>query len=324
MSASISLTEAIELLEILDIESTQVDDLRAIGRRAKRRWHPDRISYQNPSEERLRKYNQNFARIDDALEVIRAFLSGKAEVSPKARFKNRGPEVTPEEAVRRHAPANQDTVRSAWNRVKETSFHMTLEEVVLSEGRTVKDLLDDDLNDEIPATALASLWIGLVIFMVVGLVASVLPAIIGATAGSIVLIGVTLAWFVQAGASIVALIPLCRFWLPDKYLAVVGQIVDKTVAIMYRTEEETWSIWVFGIPMMLILATNWAIIRPIYKLAGLVFSDKILGRNVVSMKYYAGLSEDYLEYLVNGDVRAFTAEELFHLAHAASELGRVR
>ena len=93
---------------------------------------------------------------------------------------------------------------------------------------------------------------------------------------------------------------------------------------MYRTEDETWSIWVFGIPTMLILVTNWAIIKPAYKLAGHALSDKVLGRNVVRTKYYAGLSEEYLEHLMSADVAAFTSEELFHLARAASDLSQVR
>ncbi len=316
MEEQLELSAAVEILEIQDLNALTESDLKKVKRRAQRRWHPDRIAHSNPSEEQIKKFERNFVLIDDALEVVRAYLSGEAAPAPKKQAETEDFE-TPEDIARDNVFENQKIFAQYWDRARGSSFEVQYEDAVLAEGLTLGEMLDEDLADDVPMTALMSLWVGLVVYFVFGL-GLMLVGLVSQQLAGILLVVLTLAWMTHALASFVVLVPMARFWLPEVVLEKVGYMIDLSMRTLYHYEHHDWAIWVFGIPSMLVMATKWVIIWPIYKLVGLLGGDRKFGRVVVNTKYHAGLSEAYCEHLATSDPHGMSLEEMCDLAYASN------
>lgn len=75
MEQELSFDKAVELLEITDISKISLNDIVNLAKKAKKRWHPDRISHLK-DDEITKEYTLNFQQIDDACELISNYLNG--------------------------------------------------------------------------------------------------------------------------------------------------------------------------------------------------------------------------------------------------------
>lgn len=328
--APLTLEQAITLLEITNITEVTESDLKRLRQRAMRRWHPDRILYAKPDPEVVAEYKRNFQKIEEAVAKIAAFLNGDIDAGRRKSGEDLADSEPPEEFVRRHAGTNQATVRECWSEVQSRAFEMQDEDVVLTEGMTVSAALNEDLADRVPGVAVLSLGAGFLIFMIalfpVLLLAAILESTVGDVAASI-LPGLWLvAWGVQTLASVLVLLPLSRYWLP-------GQISDPAISIVNRTLDliRGWSNDSDGFGRYAWIALNllagivhWVIALPVYKLAGALMRGKMIGRNVIRLRYYCGFSKPYIERLMAADGTRLAQEELFDLAMLASRFSTVR
>lgn len=324
------LKEALELLEISDVSNIRPEDLKQIRKRAMRRWHPDRISHTNPSTELLHQYEQNFKSIDLALDQVEAFVRDGLVSDYRNKRSNADSPAEPEEIVTRKAPENQTVLKEAWPQAKAQKFEFQQEDVVLTEGLSVQAALNEDLKDRVPALALFSLGVGFLylILAILGgaLVAAILEAFGQAWAGTLLMMGILLAWVGQAVCCLLFLLPLSRFWLPMKLGDLAISIVNATLKASesWLDDQDGVGKWAHGILSVFSFLALWLIAYPLYKIAGLLLKERRIGRNVVRMDYYGGFNEKYVEHLVNSPVSDLSLDELFDLSTAASKFKPLR
>lgn len=318
------LKEALELLEISDVANVRADDLRQIRKRAMRRWHPDRIAHSNPSPELLHQYEDNFKKIDLAITEIEAFVRDGLTTDYRNIRSAHESQAEPEEIVTRNAPENQATLKETWAQVKAGKFEFHQEDVVLTEGISIRAALDEDLRDKVPEIALFALSAGF-LYLVAGLlggsfIAAILEALGLAWAGSLVLLGVILAWIMQATCCLAFLLPLSRFWLPPQLTDFAISFVNRTMRATdsWTDDQDGIGKWVHGILFVFSFLAHWLIAFPLYKIAGLLLQQQNIGRNVVTMDYYGGFNERYIEHLIRTAPDSLSLDELFDLSSAAS------
>lgn len=330
-SQEMTLSSAIEILEITDLSKIDISELSTIRRRAKKRWHPDRISYANPGEETIKRFERNFSLVDKAIELVNDYLGGETPVSAKvaAGYNRSQQSERPEDFARRNAGEFQQMVRNVWARVKEQSYKLKEEVVILAEGHKISDLLMEDLKDNIPVIAFVSLYNGIIVFtLIILIMVLVLSGISNKMIVTIILYVLTFAWIAQALSCVVMFLPLSRFWVPEKVESFVMGLTNIGLSVNRVIEENRWDenlvvAVIFGLPVRLAQISKWIILYPLYKLAGLLLGDRRIGRVQVKIKYYAGLSEDYIEELIYSDPNAFMQDQLFDLAYIAGEFKEI-
>ena len=75
MEQDLTFDRAIELLEITDIAKISINDIPNIAKKAKKRWHPDRVAHLKDVNI-TKEYTVNFQQIDGACELISNYLNG--------------------------------------------------------------------------------------------------------------------------------------------------------------------------------------------------------------------------------------------------------
>lgn len=324
------LKSALELLEISDVSSIKAEDLKQVRKRAMRRWHPDRIAHTNPAPELVEQYEQNFKNIDAALDEVEAFLRDGVGSGFERRSTQAEAQAEPEDIVTRNAPDNQSTLRSVWPKAKAERFEFQQEDVVVTEGVSIQAALDEDLNDRVPAIAVFALGAGFLYLLLAllggGLVAVIFELMGFSWIGNLLLGTILLAWCAQAISCLIVMTPLSRFWMPPQLADVTLGVVNATqnAARSWLDDEGGIGKWAHGLLSVFAFLVHWLIAFPLFKLAGLALKERRIGRNVVTIDYYAGYSGPYLERLMNSPVDDLTIEELFDLSAAVSRFKAFR
>src|SRR5665647_2212925 len=98
--------QAIELLEITNISKVSIEDIPKIEKKAKKRWHPDKVAHLNDPEI-TKEYNIKFQQIDIACEMIYSFLRGTYHAGEAFTQSKKTVYEEPEEIIRKNAPELQ-------------------------------------------------------------------------------------------------------------------------------------------------------------------------------------------------------------------------
>ena len=323
----LTLENALDILEINDIESVKVEDLPKIEKKAKKRWHPDTIAGVNPSQETIKKYEENFKAIEDAISAVCQFLKGEYKSGEKVKCEsNESKYKEPEEIIRKNAKDLQQTLGSVWQIVKDKSYKKTVEEVVLSPGDKLKDLFTADFKDHTSFFSIASFFYSMFLFLFLFLIGLLFKD----TSFGKFYFFVLYTWFIlQTLSCFLGLLPLSRLWLPEILSDIMVKLINLGMRIYhwYQGSElsDKWLFQIlFNLPLIVAKASEYIILYPIYEIAKLSFGDKIVRRVVQNQIYYAGGADWYIEALMNKEPNQMTYDELFHLSHFYAELSDVK
>jgi hypothetical protein len=323
----LTLQESLKLLEIINLDRIKEEDLIHIRRKAQKRWHPDTIAYTKPPPETVKRYERNFALIDVAVAIVGAYLKGNLHPttqSPK-NYKTTH-SVPPEEIIRQNASTMQETLRSHWNKIKKIRYKFYEETVILSEGFRLKDLLKQDLRDNVPVICIVSLLSGAIFFLIIMTLLAFLtdesPFVMSSVYGI---------WGIQALSCVVGFLPLSRFWLPIKVSNFIAFFINLGIFFQLGVAKLTprcGCLLMIAIPMLITIylayIVKWVVLLPLYGLSGFILGDHRIGKIEKKKRYYAGLADWYIEELINGNPGKFTAQQLFDLSHLYSELKDVK
>ncbi|MFQ4143294.1 hypothetical protein [Chlorogloeopsis sp. ULAP02] len=325
---TLTLQEALLLLELPNLESITESDLPAIRRKAFKRWHPDTIAHTNPSQETVKRFERNFRLIDHAIAMVESYLRG--EIHSSERFSDdyhSQPAEDPVDIIRRNAKAMQELLRKTMEEVAGTRFKVTEEFVVLSEGFSLREALDRDLEDNITALALTSLVSGL---MGWGILGSFLSESLASSSEVLAYIS-SFAWISVASIHVLACLaialPLSRFWLPievsDSALLFVNSgICLHNTLLKFLSRLPLIGIFI-SIPVSIVTATaqilRGVVIQPSFLIAGLVFKDQRICQVKQSVKYYASVADWYVNELLNTDPSNMNDEQLYNLSYLYGE-----
>lgn len=317
---TITFEQAVELLGIVDISTVRVEDLRSLERRARARWHPDRIVSRGKTED-VARYTQKFQDIDRAIELVRQFLDGS--LAAGARSRNGADSVRPpEEVIRQNAPAILERLRSIWPRVRSGRYKWSQETVHLSDGFRLRDLIDHDWNDDIAAQSLISFAYGAAIFGASSAIAMAVSPVLGVLA--------SLFCLVQAASCMLGVLPLSRYWLSEQLQRPMLWFVNLGFGMYQWSERESrgsdkvWLHFLIHSPLVLATVAKYLVIWPAYALAKAIAGDRVVGIVTKAVDYYGGFAEWYIERLLSKDPGALSVDELIDLGRLYSAIGDLR
>ena len=295
--------EAIELLEITeDVDHLSESDLTRIQRTAQRRWHPDKVP--KADEGTRKRYEENFKKIELAMALIRRYKkdgyiprSEQFDAADMDDWKS----SQKEEANRRQAPEWLAYAQTVWAKVKQANWRMTLREEVLSDGFPLRDVLRQDLRDEVAIWSMVSILCGFYLFVAASLVALFLPFLFFAIAP---------AFLLHVLLCLLLAMPLSRLWLPgwlgdlayksQQMLLEVGYFMER-VPLLRRL-----IVW----PWYFANGFNLLILRPLYELAGYLLRDKIVGIKKRNTFYFETYDTRYVEVLLSKQPQQMNRLEL--------------
>lgn len=312
--------QAIELLEITDINIIEVNDIDRIERKMKKRWHPDRVSHLNNPEITL-DYTTKFQQIEIACQMVISYINGTYQAGEafinSANTENKEPETI----IIENAPNIQSTIGSLWNLIKDKKYKWKQEEVVLSDGFKLKDLLQEDFKEDISMLSIVSFFYGIILFGILSLIGNAISPILGTLVG--------IFWGLQALSCFLGLLPLSRFWLPLSLQNVMIWFINFGLGIYNWAESESrgsawWVQLLIMIPNLFALAVKYILLFPLNEIAKALLSDKIVGVVTKKVDYYAGAADWYIDELITKDPQEMSGDELFHLSYIYSELSDIK
>jgi len=315
----LTLKEAIEILEITDLDSLTENDLAKLKKKASKKWHPDKISAMSQDEAVINAYKINFQKIAPALEIIKAYINGEdyTDISSKANI-NRESSV---DIIKREIPAIHEFFNQHWAAIQSSGYKKTVEKILLFEGFSVPEILKKDLEYDIPELAIVTMLSG-----------TIIPTFIGAFFIGIppVFILIYVFVLVQIFCSAVALFPTGRFWFPQFIQNIIHSVLDLG-AYMHNAIGFTADLlpYRFRWPVHLFLrfiqflgkALQQLIVAPIYSIVGSIFNDKRIGKVEKELTFYAGFTADYIEELLSLPIDRLEEEQVYHVGSVYNALG---
>ncbi len=324
--------DAVEILGITDLENLNEENLDRLRKKARKRWHPDRVSYMN-SEETINRYKLKFQSIDDAIDCISAYLSGEIhQHDSHSRSYDASPQEEPEEIQRRNAPNMQNVLRQVWETIKKQGYKRTNEKIMVYEGCSLKDALNSDIEDKIPEFCMTAFFSG--IFLI--LISFIFTFIVGAffvsgaspqfkdflsrTADIIFVI----IFYLHIFSCFIVALPISRFWLPSSIFSFVSIFVNIShnffvICAPYIRIGSPLGIFII-ILTVLINVFTFLILRPIYFIIGEIIGEYTVGKLYRKGVFYAGLADWYIEELLNTDVSKMDSTALRHLGELYGEM----
>lgn len=319
MEQELTFDKAIELLEITDIAKIVKNDLPNIVRKAKKRWHPDRIAHLKDAEI-SKEYTVNFQQIDMARELVADYLNGTYKAGEAFSSKTEYYQEGPEEVIRKNANNIQTTLKNLWETIKKTKYRHSIKEVFLSDGYSLKDLLDEDFKEDIAMLSIVSFFYGVILIGILTAIGNAFSPTIGSL--------VTIFGMLQVLSCFLGLLPLSRFWLPQQLQEIMLWFINFGLGIYNWAERESstaawWVQILVAIPNLFALAIKYIILFPLTEIAKAIVQDKIVGVVKENVNYYADVAEWYINDLLNKSPNQMTRDELFHLSYLYSELSDV-
>jgi len=321
MEQKIDLDRAIEILEITDIEDVSEDSLSKIVRKAKRRWHPDKVAKLEDNAI-TEKYTKNFQLIEEAADLVMVYIDGGNFTSGTNDEYVRTEPENPADVIRRNANEIQEGINKIWATVKEKKHKFTEKEEVLSDGFSLKDLLIDDFNEDIAGLSIISLFFGFLSIIPISIIAGLISPFLSVI--------VSLFWVAHVIFCFLGTIPLSRFWLPESIQNIMLWFVNFGLisynSITQRAGDKKINLWAwlaFKTPEFLAFFMRYTILFPLYELAKAYVGDKTVGVVKQKSQYYAGASEWYIDELISRDPNEMSDDELFDLSYLYTELSDV-
>jgi len=313
MDSTLTFDSAIEILEITDISKVELSNVPKIIKKAKARWHPDRIArFQDEAE--IAKYTKAFQLIEPAAELVKAYLNGEYKIGDRYEKKQERVYEEPSDVIRKNATSIQDFLNKVWSKVKSNKYKHFEKEEILSDGFSLKDLLDKDFKEDLVIPAILSFVFGPLALIIPVIIA----AIINQVLGSIVMIFILLHMIF----CLLGFLPLSRLWLPNILVSIMIWFINfgfNVYLYLVSKEENTVVTILLLIPYWLALAIKYLVLFPINLIAKIIIGDKIVGVVKEKVNYYAGLADWYISELIAKDYNQMNEEELFDLSYLYKE-----
>jgi len=313
--------KSMEILEITDISKVNIGDLLQIEKKAKKRWHPDKVIHLNNTSV-THEYTVNFQLIEGAVKLVQSYLNGTFEAGEAFREHKERAYHEPEEVIRENAYDIQVTLKDLWNEIKQKKYKWHQEEVIVSKGFRLKDILIEDFNEDIAMLSVVSFFYG-------SLSLGLLSALLGILHPLLSAIGAFL-WLLQTISCILGMLPLSRFWLPQSIQDIMFKLINIGLKVFYWAEQKglesegPWVSLLVMIPVLFAKLVKYVILLPIYEMAKIVVRDKVTGVVKRNVNYYANAADWYIEELMNKKPLAMNKDELFHLSIIYNELSDVK
>jgi len=315
----LTLKEAIQILEITDLDSLTEKDLAKIKKKAAKKWHPDKLAAMDVEKTVVDKFKANFQKIAPALEIIKAYINGEdyTDMSANANI-NRESSV---DILKREFPNIQEFFTKNWAAIKANDYKKTVEKVLLFEGFSVPEILKSDLEYEIPEVAIVTMLSG-----------TILPSIIGLFFTGIPPIAMLIYLFValQVLCSLIALFPTGRFWLPQFVQDIVIRVLNIGIymhdAVGFLSDllprRFQWIVHTFlkFIQFFGRIAQK-LIVAPIYHIVGNIFKDKRIGKVEKELVFFGGFTTDYIDELLAMPLDSLSEEQVYHVGAMYNSLG---
>ncbi|MEQ9087079.1 MAG: hypothetical protein RIE23_07785 [Pontimonas sp.] len=319
MSGSLSLGEALRILEVVNPDGVDLRDLPILRRKAQKRWHPDTIAALRPEAETVARYEASFHAIDDAIETLKAYIKGERAQAVDTP----PPPEEPEAVIRRNAAGMQTSLREKWMRARGS---LTGETTILAPGIPIADLLKQDLDDHVPAQVFAG-WIG-----------GALPLTILWDSGVPRFAGRAMEWYALPAFAILLtftaicllmIVPMARFWLPPRvtlvglYAVNIGLWFFRAMDWLMRWTGRLGPIFMLAyfafvlvviVPVAIVRVAQFIILRPLYYVVGQAMADRHLGRITTRERVWFGVPAPEVERLLAAEASTLTQRDLFTLS----------
>ncbi|WP_337043801.1 J domain-containing protein [Emticicia sp. 17c] len=322
----INLDKALDILEVNNPSEVKPEDLKAIAKKAKRRWHPDTIAGMQPSAEKVQEYEENFKLIDEAIAVLQSFMNGSYH-NPQSAYKGQPKQAqkSSEEILWEQVPEMQATLRSVFEEVKKRKFMYTEETVVLSEGDTIKDLMNEDLKQEVPYYAVVSYFFSGYIGFILLLAGLFIGFVGGPTVQNIVTFALFVYALFQTLVCLALILPMSRFWLPPAVSDLMVKVTNFNINFFNNFVYRVGSVWhfIFGFPKLL-ARIFYVVVFVLYQPFILIFGHRVVRRVEKKQAYYANFADWYIQELIHLNRAEFTNDQLFHLGEMYTYLSRVK
>lgn len=313
MESTITFDSAIEILEITDISKIKDSDIAGMIKKAKSRWHPDRIArFQDEAE--IAKYTKSFQLIEPAAKLIEAYLKGEFKIGDKYEQKQERVYQEPSEVIRKNAASIQDFLNKVWSRVKSNKYKHFEKEEILSDGFSLKDLLDKDFKEDLLIPAILSFVFGPLALIILVIIAAIINQVLGSAVMIFILLHMIFC--------LLGFLPLSRLWLPNFLVSIMIWFINfgfNVYLYLVSKEESNVVKILLTIPYWLALAIKYLILFPINLIAKIIVGDKIVGVVKEKVSYFAGLAEWYIDELIVKDYNVMKEEELFDLSYLYKE-----
>jgi hypothetical protein len=315
--------KAIELLEITDINKVRIEDIPQLEKKAKKRWHPDKVTHLNNATI-TEEYTVNFQQVETACQMVYSYLQGTYQAGDAFSFTDKKHTVheEPEEIIRRNAPDIQATLKNLWAFIKEKKYKWTEKEVVLSDGFKLKELLQEDFKEDISILSIVSLFYGVLFLGILTAIGSAISPVLGTIIGVILVLHVL--------ACFLGFAPLSRFWLPLAISDVMIKFINFGLGVYNWAEDQGqnsskgWVVLLIRIPVLFAKLVKYVVLLPLTELANVFVGDRIVGVVKQKVNYYAEAADWYVDELITKNPYDMTGEELFHLSYLYTELGDVK
>lgn len=318
----LTLQEAIEILEIMDLDSLTENDLNKIKRKASKKWHPDRIAAMKSGEEVVNTYKENFQKVAPAIEIIRAYINGEdyTDMSANANI-NKESSV---DIIKKEIPNIRAFFKEHWEAIKDSGYKKTVEKQLLFNGFGVYEVLKEDLQYQLPKVAIINMTSGTFLPSLLGLFFLETPAI------ALLIYAFT---SIQVLCSLIFLFPVGRFLLPQFIQDIIMVIMDIGVYMHnllieiadFLPRNISWFMHlILGLITFFGKVIQWFIIAPIYHIVGSIFSDVRIGKVEREFVFYSGFTADYIEELLVVPIDRLTDDEIYNIGHIYSKLGNFK
>ena len=313
--------QAIELLEITDISQIKTEDIPQLEKTAKKRWHPDKVSHLNDATV-TQEYTTKFQQVELACQMVYSYLQGTYHAGQTFSNSNQRVHEEPEEVIRRNAHVMQNTLKDVWAYVKQNKYKWTKEDVLLSDGFKLRDLLHEDFEEDLAMLSVISLFYGVIVLGILTVIGAAINPNLGWFISGI--------WVIQAISCIFGFAPLSRFWLPQgvsywmlKFIN-LGLGIYNWAELQARLSNRFVLRLLIQIPVLFAKLIKYLILFPLNEIAKIVVGNKVVGVVKQSVNYYAEAAEWYVDDLLVKQPNQMNSDELFDLSYLYSELGKAK
>ncbi|PCI19434.1 hypothetical protein COB64_03825 [Candidatus Wolfebacteria bacterium] len=319
----ITLDQAIRLLVITDIKKLKAEDLKVVERKIKSRWHPDLVHHKRETDPNLyQRFQENFIAIEPCIAFLESYLRDQETVYEQPiREKEYAPGEEELGLSYEVIEMVQEMIQEVWTFVKSTKYKYHTKEFVVSKGFILREVLMEELKDDIPiqsVVAWASATVILIWLVIIGRYIEI-PLWTN---------GLLAIWCIHTIACFLMFLPLSRIWLPDKVLTVTLWLVNFGNRIHRKTYGKPGCnpivAIVYGIPVfianVIALIFKKVILYPLYSIAGLFLGDKTVGQVKEEINFYGGYAERYIEKLITMAPQAMNRKQVLDLSSIFTEL----
>jgi len=324
-------------------DSYTEEDWKRLAKRAKIKWHPDKIHHKNPSPEVVKHHQEMFNLIDDAIIQLRRLLQG---VDVEETYNATTEEANRFDLIKENAQMMRDDFLTKWNKIKSSKIKHTVKDVVICEGRKYTDVVDilsssdESLYNRIIENGFYSSYVmnahlkaikGIVVWMFIVII-SMFTLENQGDVGAIISLIIALSWYAYTlsvlASAVISSIPSMAAFMPIKYHEYIENKVydyinekdEKLKQEALESGEEKRNPW-FG--RVLYVGIYSFTIFPLTLLFNFllkkIFPNKIVGRIEKKFDCYADLTETWIDDLLKKDLSEYEEIDYYAINHLFEE-----